>query len=274
MKNPIRSLNNLQQRVIVGILGIALFLGLIFWNWIGAVGLFSVIMALSLYEFYNLSPFKISKSWKMGSTLIGFLLFFLLVLTDLSDSSSKFRLLLFLSPCFLILLVFSGLEKPFESMAWIVTGWFYLITPWLCMLLLIGDFQYNPGLLLGLFGLLWSADSGAYFAGRTLGKTKLLPRVSPKKTWEGLIGGLICAGLFAYGLSIWVGVFTVYQWLILAASTTVFGTLGDLAESALKRSLDIKDSGNILPGHGGILDRFDGLFVAAPINYLIAVFFF
>jgi phosphatidate cytidylyltransferase len=87
MKNPIRSLNNLQQRVIVGILGIALFLGLIFWNWIGAVGLFSVIMALSLYEFYNLSPFKISKSWKMWSTLIGFLLFFLLVLTDLSDSS-------------------------------------------------------------------------------------------------------------------------------------------------------------------------------------------
>ena len=274
MKNPIRSLNNLQQRVIVGVLGIALFLGLIFWNWMGAVGLFSVIMALSLYEFYNLSPFKISKSWKMWSTLIGFLLFFLLVLTDLSDSSSKFRLLLFLSPCFLILLVFSGLEKPFESMAWIVTGWFYLITPWLCMLLLIGDFNYNPGLLLGLFGLLWSADSGAYFAGRTLGKTKLLPRVSPKKTWEGLIGGLICAGLLAYGLSFWVGVFTVYQWLTLAASTTIFGTLGDLAESALKRSLDIKDSGNILPGHGGILDRFDGLFVAAPLNYLIAVFFF
>jgi phosphatidate cytidylyltransferase len=240
----------------------------------GAVGLFSVILALSLYEFYSLSPFKISKAWKISATMVGFFLFFLLVLTDLSDSSSKFRLLLFLSPCFLIILVFSGLEKPFESMAWIVTGWFYLITPWLCMLLLIGDFQYNPGLLLGLFGLLWAADSGAYFAGRTLGKTKLLPRVSPKKTWEGLIGGLVCAGLLAYGLSIWVGVFTVNQWLILAASTTVFGTLGDLAESALKRSLDIKDSGSILPGHGGILDRFDGLFVAAPLNYLIAVFFF
>ena len=159
-------------------------------------------------------------------------------------------------------------------MAWIVAGWFYLITPWLCILWLIGDFTYNPGLLLGLFGLLWTADSGAYFAGKTLGKTKLLPRVSPKKSWEGLFGGLICAVLLGYGLAHWVGVFSSGQWVVLAISTAIFGTLGDLAESALKRSLDVKDSGDILPGHGGILDRFDGLFVAAPLNYLIAVFFF
>ena len=274
MKNPIQSLSNLQQRVIVAILGIGLFLGLIFWNWMGAVGLFSVILVLSLYEFYSLSPLKISKVWKILATSIGFFIFFLLIVTDLSQSESRFRLFLFLSPVFLIVLVFSGLEKPFEVMAWLVTGWFYLITPWLSMLLIVGDFEYNPGLLLGLFGLLWAADSGAYFAGRKLGKTKLLPRVSPKKSWEGLIGGLICASFLAYGLSIWVGFFSLSQWLILAASTTIFGTLGDLAESSLKRSLDIKDSGNILPGHGGILDRFDGLFVAAPINYLIAVFFF
>jgi len=274
MKKSIRTLNNHQQRVIVGFLGIALFVGLISWNWMGAVCLFSVFLFLSLYEFYSLSPYKIPKLWKVLATFIGFFLFFLLVLTDLSQSESRFRLFLFLSPVFLIFLVFSKLEKPFESLSWIVTGWFYLITPWLCMLLIIGDFPYNPGLLLGLFGLLWAADSGAYFAGRTLGKTKLLPRISPKKSWEGLIGGLVCACLLAYGLSVWVGVFSDFQWLILATSTTIFGTLGDLAESTLKRSLGIKDSGNILPGHGGILDRFDGLFVAAPINYLIAVFFF
>jgi len=274
MKNRLRTLTNLQQRIIVAIFGIGIFLGMIFWDWKGAVGLFSIILALSLYEFYSLSPYSIPKSVKYFGTIIGLLLFFLLIYSDLSQSVQSFRLFLFLSPLFLILLVFNKLQHPFESMAWIVSGWFYLITPWLCMLLIVGDFSYQPVLLLGLFGLLWAADSGAYFAGKSLGKTKLLPRVSPKKTWEGLLGGLLCSMALAYGLSFWVGAFSTGQWLILAASTTIFGTLGDLAESALKRSLDLKDSGTILPGHGGILDRFDGLFVAAPINYLIALFLF
>jgi len=274
MKNPLQSLSNLQQRVIVAIIGIAIFFGLIFIHWKGAFGLFSIILTLSLYEFYSLAPFAIPRSWKISGSLVGLLLFFLLIVFDLNQTGTGLRLFLFLSPLFLISLVFSKLEKPFEIMSWLVAGWFYLITPWLCMLLIIGDVAYNPGLLIGLFGLLWMADTGAYFAGRTLGKTKLLPRVSPKKTWEGLFGGLVCSGLLAFGLSQWIGIFTTNQWLVLAASTTIFGTLGDLAESALKRSLDIKDSGNLLPGHGGILDRFDGLFVAAPMNYLIAVFLF
>jgi len=274
LKNPLESLSNLQQRVIVAILGILLFLGLIFWSWKGAVGLFSIILVLSLYEFYSLSPFNLPKSWRLGGSFVGFILFFLFLISDLGYNGFGLRLFLVLSPIFLILIVFSKLESPFESMSWLVAGWFYLITPWVCMLLIVGDFSYNPGLLLGLFGLLWAADSGAYFAGRTIGKTKLLPRISPKKTWEGLLGGLLCSSLLAYGLFFWVGYFSSAQWFYLAISTTIFGTLGDLAESALKRSLNIKDSGQILPGHGGILDRFDGLFVAAPINYLMVLFFF
>jgi phosphatidate cytidylyltransferase len=119
------------------------------------------------------------------------------------------------------------------------------------------------------------ADSGAYFAGRSLGKNKLLPRVSPKKTWEGLAGGLAAALLLAWGLGQFFSQdFSPQQWLVLAVSTTLAGTLGDLAESVLKRSLDLKDSGSLLPGHGGFLDRFDGLFVAAPVNLIIMTFFF
>jgi phosphatidate cytidylyltransferase len=118
------------------------------------------------------------------------------------------------------------------------------------------------------------ADSGAYFAGRSLGKTKLLPAVSPKKTWEGLAGGLAGSLTLAWILSFYLPQFSLSQWLMLATSTTLFGTLGDLAESRLKRSLAMKDSGNMLPGHGGFLDRFDGFFMAAPVNYLLVEFIF
>jgi phosphatidate cytidylyltransferase len=270
MMNILNRLSNLQQRILVAIPGMLLFAGLIWWGWQGAVGLFMLLLVLCLYEFYGLSPLRIPVGWKMVATLLGLLAFGIILLANHSGTTGAFTLFYLYPALLFVPAVFSHNPYPFERIAWLVTGWFYLIPCWICMLLLVMDQAYHPGVLFGLFGLLWAADSGAYFAGRKWGRTKLLPRVSPKKSWEGLAGGLLASALLAVLLHrVLDSAFSFSQWLVLAGSTTIFGTLGDLAESALKRSLGVKDSGNLLPGHGGILDRFDGLFLAAPLNYLI-----
>jgi phosphatidate cytidylyltransferase len=112
--------------------------------------------------------------------------------------------------------------------------------------------------------LIWASDTGAYFSGKALGRTKLFERISPGKTWEGWVGGtLFCLGV-AYVLSLYLADLELGYWLGVAAIVSVFGVLGDLSESMLKRSLGVKDSGNLLPGHGGILDRFDSLLMVVP----------
>ncbi|MFN9583114.1 MAG: phosphatidate cytidylyltransferase, partial [Bacteroidota bacterium] len=112
--------------------------------------------------------------------------------------------------------------------------------------------------------LLWTCDTGAYLAGRNFGKHKLFERVSPNKTWEGSIGALILVLFVSFALSkVWDDLSTMH-WIVSGIIILVFSTFGDLIESLLKRNLHIKDSGSILPGHGGVLDRFDGLFIAVP----------
>lgn len=129
--------------------------------------------------------------------------------------------------------------------------------------------DYNKALkALNLFILIWSSDTFAYLAGRAFGKRKLFESVSPKKTWEGLIGGTVLTIVFSLLLSHFFHI-PVYQNLIIAFLTVIFGTLGDLVESMLKRQYGIKDSGHILPGHGGVLDRFDALFISLPLTTLI-----
>ena len=124
-------------------------------------------------------------------------------------------------------------------------------------------------LIMGIFILVWVNDTFAYLVGRTLGRTKLYPAVSPKKTIEGSVGGLIFALLAAYFLAGYEPRLTLFQWMILATVLVVAGGLGDLLESKFKRLAGVKDSGAILPGHGGIWDRLDSLVFAAPFAYLV-----
>lgn len=136
------------------------------------------------------------------------------------------------------------------------------------MLLLVWDWKrgFNPAPLLTFIGMIWANDTGAYLVGKPLGKHKLMPRVSPGKSWEGLIGGVMLAGLVAWWLMGW-------EWAWVGVLLGVAATAGDLVESAWKRSHGIKDSGSILPGHGGVLDRFDGFLFAAPIFVLLVHYF-
>jgi phosphatidate cytidylyltransferase len=152
-----------------------------------------------------------------------------------------------------------------------LAGWVVLVPAWLALVLL--HQQFGPVYLIILMLLIWGADVGAYFAGSYMGKHKLAPKVSPKKTWEGVIGGMLMALVAVFLLMQFISLqHSVVTFLIISLLTIGISILGDLVESLFKRSIDIKDSGNILPGHGGILDRIDSLTAAAPIFYLALVF--
>ena len=137
-------------------------------------------------------------------------------------------------------------------------------------MLLIANYQNNfsPSLLLGAFILVWVNDSAAYFVGKNFGKQKLFPSVSPKKTVEGFLGGLFFACISSYFIATYTETLGFTSWLILAIIVSVFGTLGDLIESKFKRQAGVKDSGVIMPGHGGLLDRLDSIIFASPFIYL------
>jgi phosphatidate cytidylyltransferase len=125
--------------------------------------------------------------------------------------------------------------------------------------------EYNYILPLAIFIFLWSNDSGAYCIGCLFGKHKMFERISPKKTWEGFAGGAAVALIAGYVMSLYFDILNTWQWMVMAALVVAAGTLGDLIESCIKREAKIKDSGNILPGHGGILDRFDSTMLSVPV---------
>ena len=191
-------------------------------------------------------------------------------------SSGIIMLMLPLLSLIFIIELFRKKDKPFLNIGITLLGIIYITLP-IMLFSMIGIPVNDPGnyrmhLVLGFFIILWSSDTGAYLAGMKFGKHKLFERISPKKTWEGSIGGTALALTVAWILSRYFPELSLNEWLVFAFIIVVFGSLGDLAESLLKRSLNVKDSGSILPGHGGALDRFDGLFGAAPFVFLYLYF--
>lgn len=156
----------------------------------------------------------------------------------------------------------------FESKRFI-TVTFYLTSGFVFMLMIANyQNQFTPLLLLGCLILVWVNDSFAYLVGKNFGKQKLFPRISPKKTVEGFLGGLFFSGVASYFIAKFTGTLEFTYWLILSIIVSVLGTLGDLIESKFKRQAQVKDSGVIMPGHGGLLDRLDSIIFAAPFIYL------
>lgn len=156
----------------------------------------------------------------------------------------------------------SGARRASLATVW---GFAAFVALWMCMVIGLpwqGSGAYEPSVLLSLIFVIWASDSGAYFVGKPFGKHKLMPSVSPGKSWEGLAGGAACAAAVAYGLwgasMVWVG-----------PLMAVLGTAGDLVESAWKRRNGLKDSGAIMPGHGGVMDRFDGFMFTVPVYFVL-----
>lgn len=170
---------------------------------------------------------------------------------------------------FLIKDLFSEKTIPlFQSKRYILTT-FYLSSAFIFLILIANhENVFNPKILLGAFILVWINDTFAYLVGKSIGKQKLFPRISPKKTVEGFLGGLLFACIASYFIAIFTKTLDVNSWLILSVIVSVIGTIGDLIESKFKRQANVKDSGAIMPGHGGLLDRFDSIIFAAPFIYL------
>jgi phosphatidate cytidylyltransferase len=158
---------------------------------------------------------------------------------------------------------------PFSNIAYTFLGLIYAVVPFVFFFsLAFISGNYNPHLALGFFLMLWGNDTGAYLVGVKFGKHRLFERHSPKKSWEGFFGGIFSSMLVALVLARYFTDYGQYHWLAMALIISCFGTLGDLVESMFKRSIDIKDSGKMLPGHGGVLDRFDGLLLSAPVVFV------
>jgi phosphatidate cytidylyltransferase len=259
-------MSNLQQRILTGLLGGIIFIAGIWFNEWSFGLLFLALTILGLLEFYRLVAGKgYAPNYNLG-VLLGsalFLLFFL-IQKGLVES----RLLFLLPPVLMVTLIaelFRKKEKPFMNIGLTFLGVLYVALPF-AMLNLVGFIggSYSGYTILGIVFLIWAADTGAYFSGKTLGRNKLFERISPGKTWEGWVGGTLFSLAVAYVLSLYLADLDLARWLGIAVIVSVFGVLGDLSESMLKRSLGVKDSGRLLPGHGGILDRFDSLLMVVP----------
>ena len=257
----------------------AILITAIVWNKYTVAGLFFLVAIMGLFEFFHLMEKAGFSPKKRAAIPIAGVIY--TIISAYSFGEINFAFLLFIFPLLVVLVLlelFRKSDSPVSNFAFSIVGILYVVIP----LSMLNFFVYNADfydtldiegykyiLLLAFFVIQWSNDTGAYLCGRFFGKTKLFERISPNKTWEGAIGGgvfaLLAGFIFAY-----FSEGNIAHWLAIAALIVVFGTLGDLTESQIKRSVGVKDSGNIMPGHGGILDRFDGVLFSAPfvLTYL------
>ena len=286
-------MSELVKRTTTGLLLLILVIGTLLLNSLAFVAVFLIFMATTQFEFYRmLSRAKIRPQTVMG-IVIGIFLYLFSFFISIGFIPNKLLVLFFplISLIFVNELFFNE-NRPFHNIAFTLLGIFYIAVPFSLfnfMIFHISDelniginngrdivnflfqptnlVEYNYQILLGFFFLHWINDTGAYLVGVPFGKHKLFKRISPKKSWEGLVGGVVFSLVAAVLLSKYFLTLSLVSWLIIAVIVVTFGTLGDLIESLLKRYLGLKDSGTFLPGHGGFLDRYDGVLFSTPIVF-------
>jgi phosphatidate cytidylyltransferase len=267
MKSRLSNLNNLQQRTIAGLSGMAIILfSILYSDWSFFV-LFCAICILTQLEFYKLLGLDGNQPLTYYGTACGLVINALTFLIEKGslDFQKYYLIVPLIASVFFIKLYKKNDLKPFLNIGFTFLGIIYVALPFTFLLALaLKDGYYNYEIVIGCLFLLWAADVGGYFAGTYFGKRKLFERISPKKSWEGFAGGAFLAAVVSTGLAHYFKTYSPWQWYCIGAIMVVCGTLGDLVESLFKRSISIKDSGNSIPGHGGFLDRFDGLLLSMP----------
>jgi len=287
-------MNETLKRAISGAVYIALLLTSILFSTESFITLFGVFLIITIYEFSNIVNLN-----KVFSILFGTLVYAAIILvshynkqttqflnenfnttSSLETNIKQLDLVLLavtivVSIKCIIFLFYDSVQKVSISSKYLyLLG--YITLPFVFIVKIsFGTNDYNPKIILGLFILIWTNDTFAYIVGKSMGKHKLFERVSPKKTIEGFIGGVVFAAFAGFLISKFYiqpkpefSSKSILIWTIIALIVSIFGTIGDLIESKFKRIAGVKDSGSIMPGHGGILDRLDSVIFVAPIIFL------
>ena len=268
-------MNNLVLRAITGAVIVAAIIASIILGKYYFGILFFVFTVLGTFEFFKMIEKSDIIAQTTFGTIVAGLLYLLLWWVSFDNQRAMYLVII-------VLLVFivpirelyrTDSNQPIANIATTLLGIVYIAFP---MGLMNFMFRYKGEptwhLLLGMFVILWTADTFAYLVGSKIGKNRLFERISPKKSWEGTVGGTIAALVAGLIFSLFFTEMNLTLWMGYALTIVIAGTYGDLIESMFKRSLNVKDSGNILPGHGGILDRFDAVFMAVPAAILYLMF--
>jgi phosphatidate cytidylyltransferase len=271
--------NNLVKRSLTGMAYVAIMLGGVLLHPFVFVAVFAIVLFLTQYEFYSLIQKEDQRPNKILSCILGVILFLICFCIASGFLPGRISLIVFLFFISLMIIsVFKSNTNALKSLASEIFGFIYVAVPFSLMNFIVQPSAnehsniYYPWILAGVFFIIWVNDSAAYLTGSALGKHKMCPKISPKKSWEGLIGGAVFATIMGVLNAVMFQQISMVSWIVIALLTVVFGTLGDLFESKIKRELGIKDSGTILPGHGGFLDRLDSLLFAVPVVFIWLMF--
>ncbi len=262
-------MSNILLRGLTGTIFVALIIGALWFGIEATLAVMSIFLILGLFEFFNLFKNNSIIQISIPLSVSGILLIYILLTGSILGLIS-FGYLFCVLPVFLLLILtelWRKKEQPLVNIGIISFSIFYLVIPFTLVIFLNLKSDHQDPLAIAMFLLIWTNDTFAYLTGRILGKTKLFERISPKKTWEGTIGGIFFTILTGYFISLYSTNYPLEFWIVSALIIAPCAIFGDLLESLFKRSLNIKDSGTILPGHGGILDRFDATLFAAPFFY-------
>ncbi len=276
--------NNFIQRTITGIIFVAVLIGGILGGPMSFSVLFAIITALTIYEFGTIAGKQEGiRINRIITALAGAFLFLGFAYIGVVPGHNEILIpYLFLIIYLTVSELYLKRKNPLHNIAYTMMSQMYIALPFALLNVLAfhssltGSIsEYNPILPLSIFIFTWINDTGAYCSGMLFGKHKLFERISPKKSWEGSIGGGVFSIIAAIVMAHYFPFLSLGAWIGLGLTVVVFGTWGDLTESLLKRTLGIKDSGNILPGHGGMLDRFDSTLMAVPASvvylYLLSI---
>lgn len=267
-------MNNLQKRSLTGIVFVAVLLGGTIFHPVSFILVFGALLFFTQLEFYRLIEKAGFSPQKTVGLTLGILLF--ATCATIVNGFIPAQLCLLFIPMLIFLFLFEVLRNQngaLQNSALTLLGFVYIAIPFSLLNFIVfpgfpTNTAFHPWILAGVFFVVWMYDSTAYLFGTKFGKHKMCKTISPKKSWEGFIAGTVFAIVMGILNAVIFQSLSMLSWMIIALLAVIFGTFGDIFESKIKRELNIKDSGNILPGHGGFLDRFDSLLFAIPVVFI------